>query len=154
MSGQVGIVLEQNPEEKHLRILFAILSEMKLQSKLLRNEANPVDEYEYNQSGLTSPGTGSQSPVTIQAAFSGEVRIESITAILPVGITFAQLQLGKRYIPLYSGAATTLLTTVNLVDQGIILNGADDRFLTWTGAATSGYYIALSGFKAGREYGA
>lgn len=147
MTNKTGIVLEGDPNEKMLRMLYAQHLEQQQQSAMLKDYSNPVDEYEYNTSAIGAASL----PVNIQPAFSSPVRIESVTVVLPSGITAAQIQLGKRVIPLLSaGAATTDVTVRNLVNLGIILVGSDDRFLTWTGAATSGYYVALSGYQNNR----
>jgi hypothetical protein len=141
--------MEDDPNEKILRMLFAIRRENTLQNKMLKNHANPVDEYYGDQ----NPFDITQAPggITIPAAFSSEVRIESIFVSLPVGITAATLRLGDRFIPLYNGVATTVQTILNIQGIGFILNGSDERFLTWTGTATTGYFIALNGHTAGRE---
>jgi len=152
MPGPVGIIVENDPEEKQLRFLAAIHRQLSILAKMSRNYANPVDEYEYNKDPIDIT-TMSGGVITIQAAFSSEVRIESILAMLPVGITAAVIKLGNRILPLYTGPITTVQTTVSLQGLGIILNGSDERFFSWTGAATSGYYVGLSGHTAERERG-
>jgi len=150
MPGPHGIIVENDPNENLLKVLFAIHRQASIQSKMMRNYANPVDEYEYNQSAIDIT-TLQGNAINIQPAFSSEVRIESIIASLPVGITAASLQLGKRFIPMYAGPITTVQTIFKIEHTGIIINGSDDRFLSWTGTATSGYYIGLSGHTAERE---
>lgn len=138
MTDKVGIVFENDPNEKIGRILWSQYKTMVRIARGIRDYSRPVDEYFVSQ----SPFAG---PIYIVAAFSSQVRIESLTASLPVGITSAILQLGDRFIPLYSGTATTAQTLVNWNDLGMILVGSDERVLTYAGAPTTGTYIALSG---------
>jgi hypothetical protein len=152
MSGPVGILVENDPEEKQLRFLAAIHRQLKMHTSMMRNYGNPVDEYEWNPDPVDITQL-SGGVVDIRAAFSCEVRIESILAILPVGITSARLKLGERIIPIYNGPITTTQTKFSVEQTGIILNGSDDRWLSWTGTATSGYYVGLSGHWTERERG-
>lgn len=107
------------------------------------NKSRPVDEYQ----GLNSPTL----QLTWLAEYALQERIESITASLPVGITTAVLQLGQRFITLYSGAATVVQTLVNLQGLGIIIGESDNRALVMTGAPTTGVFIAMAGFCLERD---
>lgn len=108
------------------------------------DHSNPVDEWE---SQTTAP------PATVELFPDYEIpeRIDCITASLPVGVTSAVLQLGQRYLTLYSGAATTVQTIVHLPVTGMILVRNDRRVLTFTGALTSGFYLGLTGYCLERE---
>lgn len=144
MTDKVGIVFENDPNERIGRILWSQYKTMCRIARGIRDYSKPVDEYEYQ----TTPFPG---PLTIVAAYSNQVRIESITASLPLGITSAVLQLGERYIPLYNGAALATQGIINLVNQGIILVGSDNRILSFTGVPTTGYYVALNGHQLGND---
>lgn len=139
-----GAVVAQDPDEQVLRSLADMRQESIRQSRMLYDYSKPVDEYEWNLTGF--PG-----PVTIQPQFGLTVRFHSIVFSLPVGITAAVLQIGRRYIPLLQvGAATTAQTVGTLQDVGIIAEGNDLRQLVFTGTPTSGYYIGLNGFRLER----
>lgn len=109
-------------------------------ARQLYDHSNPVDEW--SSSSGVDIATGS---VEIMPDYEIPERIESITASLPVGITSAVLQLGQRYVVLYSGPATVVQTLINLNDLGMILGRNDKRVLTLAGVLTSGYYINLAG---------
>lgn len=102
------------------------------------DSSNPVDE-------CVTSALPVLSPVTIMRDYDIPERIESITVLLPVGITSATLQLGTRFLPLYSGVATTLITPVNFTGLGIIISPDDVRQLTFVGTATSGLAVCLAG---------
>lgn len=141
MAGQpvAYAVSEDATDEAKLKLATAQLAELKRQSRMLYDHSNPVDEYE------TSTGQPANGIVTIMPNYEIAERIEAIIASLPVGTTSAVLQLGDRFIVLYSGAATVLQTLVNLQDVGMILNRSDVRQLTIAGVLTTGFYIGLSG---------
>lgn len=103
------------------------------------NHANPVDEFQ------TSSFDGALV-YRWYADYEIPERIEGILVSLPVGITGATLQLGQRYIPLYSGAATTLQTLINLNGLGLILDRSDARILSVTGAPTTPFHVELTGY--------
>jgi hypothetical protein len=143
VTDKVGIVFENDPNEKIGRILWSQYKTMCRIARGIRDYSKPVDEY-----FTSAPFAG---PCTIVAAYSTQVRIESVTASLPVGITSAVLQLADRFITLYSGGATTVQTLVNWTDLGMILVGSDERILTFAGAPTSGIFIALNGHQLGND---
>lgn len=131
---------ELKPHEK--AILGAVLRQQQELTRIARklyDFTHPVDEWNSN-AGVPSDGI-----ITLIPDYTGSVRIETITASLPIGITRAVLTLGQRDIILYAGGATTAQTIVSLPYQTIILVESDDRQLTLTGAGTTGYYIGLSG---------
>lgn len=139
-----GVVVAQDPNEIVLRQLEELRREAKRQSNLLYNYSKPVDEYEYN----TTPFAG---PVVIQAQYGLTEHIQNVVYSLPIGITAAVLQLGRRYIPLLQqGAATTVQTVNTLLNVNAILEGSDTRQLVFTGVPTSGYYIGLNGYRLER----
>lgn len=102
--------------------------------------SHPVDEYA-PQGGN---GLVAQS-VTVQADYDMPERITNVFAVIPIGTTFAQLQLGQRTIVIYSGAALAAYQTFQLSQTGIILNSDDPRILTVTGS-TGTPYLGLTGF--------
>lgn len=139
-----GVVVAQDPDEYILRTLVDMRQESIRQSRMLYDHSKPVDEYEYNQTAF--PG-----PVIIQPQFGLTVRFHTIVFSLPIGITAATLQIGRRFIPLLQvSAATTAQTIGSLQDVGIIAEGNDTRSLSFTGTPTSGYYIGLNGFRLER----
>ncbi len=125
-------------------MLYQIMLDMRRLARQNFDAANPVDEWMSSSQVIPSP-------VTIMRDYDLPERIESIAAWLPVGITAATLQLGQRFIPLYSGVATTLITFVNPTGLGIIVGPDDKRELTYVGAATSGLAIGLMGHTLERE---
>ena len=132
---------ETEHDETLLRLLFHIRQENIRQNRQLFNHSRPVDTY------YTAVDPQPAGDYEIQPDYSSTVRIESITASLPVGITSAVLQLGReRIIPLYSGAATTTQILVNLQGLGIMLTDNDRRVLTLTGVSTTGFFITLAGW--------
>lgn len=132
------------PENYHLILLAQQKLVLERVERKIFDSTHPVDEYAY----LPSPNfQAAGSPVTWQPDYEQEVRIESISWSLPIGITAADLQLGQRHIPLLqAGAATTVQTVSFMNGLGIILNRSDARILTFTGTPSSGHYIALAGF--------
>lgn len=132
------------PEHYQNTILSMMHLQLERMGRKLFDATHPVDEYAYLQSPNAQPAN---TPVTWQPDYEQEVRIESIAYSLPIGITAADLQLGQRHIPLLGvGAATTAQTVGFMNGLGIIINRSDTRQLTFTGAPTSGHYIALAGF--------
>lgn len=137
---------ELAPHEK--AILGAVLRQQQELTRIARklyDYTHPVDEFQSND-GVPVDGV-----IQIMPDYTGTVRIETITASLPVGITKAALQLGNRKIVLYSGVATAVQTIVNLSFMGVILGESDERILTLTGVATTGFYIGLAGHALERE---
>lgn len=138
---KVNELSETEHDETILRLLFHIRQQNIRQNRQLFDHSRPVDEY------TGSPDPQPAGDYEIQPNYSSTVRVESILASLPVGITGAVLQLGReRLIPLYSGAATTTQVLVNLQGLGVMLTDNDRRVLTLTGASTTGFFIALSGW--------
>lgn len=139
-----GVVIEQDRDEQVYRTLLDIRQNLIRQNRQTYDRSKPVDEYEYNQ----GPFAG---PVIIQPQFGLTVRFDTIIFSLPIGITAAVLQIGRRFIPLLQvGAATTAQTIGTLQEVGIIAEGNDLRQLVFTGTPTSGYYIGLNGFRLER----
>lgn len=132
------------PEHYQELLLSMMHLQLERMGRKLFDSTHPVDEYAF----LPNPNFQQPNiPVTWQPDYEQEVRIESITYSLPIGITAPDLQLGQRHIPLLGvGAATTAQTTGVLMNQGIIINRSDTRQLTFTGTPTSGHYIALAGY--------
>lgn len=129
-------------EEAMLKLLFHMRQENIRQNRQLFDHSRPVDEY------FTSVDAQPAGDFTIQRNYDQEVRIQSVIASLPIGVTSAVLKLGReRVIPLYSGGATTVQTIVNLQDLGMMLSENDERVLTLTGTMTSGFYIGLAGYR-------
>lgn len=121
-----------------LKLMYAQHQELLRQSRKLFDYSHPVDEYQWGN----VPADGE---IIITPNWQIPERIENITVSLPVGITGATLRLGDRQIPLYQGTATTAQTLVSLPNLGIVLEETSLRQLTFTGAATSPFYVALSG---------
>lgn len=132
-------VAEDEQFDALLKMMLAQKQELTRISRQLFDASNPVDEY---QSAPAMPGTNS---INIPPNYELTERIECICASLPVGITAAQLQLGDRTIPLYSGVATTVQTIVTIPYLGILINRDDERVFSVTGAPTTGFYIGLTG---------
>lgn len=134
----------EHPEHYQSMLLSMMHLQLERMGRKLFDSTHPVDEYAF----LPSPNAqAAGTPITWQPDYEQEIRVESITYSLPIGITAADLQLGQRHIPLLQvGAATTAQTTGVLMNQGIIINRSDTRALTLTGTPTSGHYIALAGF--------
>jgi hypothetical protein len=138
---------ELTPHER--AVLGSLFQQRELLLRIARqvyDHSNPVDEW---SSQATPPPVG--SPVAIQPDYEIPERIDCITASLPVGITGAVVDLGQRSFTLYSGAATTVQTVVNLNGIGMILSRSDERQITFTGAPTTGYYFGLTGYCLERE---
>ena len=122
------------------KLALATQQELRRISRKLYNWSNPVDEY---QSSTGAPAGGR---IDVQPDYDIPVRYESVLYSLPVGITSAVLTIGQRAIPLLSVAAATTAQTVNVLPYlGIIAVAEDKRFLTLTGAPTTGFYIGLMG---------
>ena len=121
-----------------LKLMYAQHQEMVRQSRKLYDYSHPVDEYQWG----AVPADGE---IIIQPNWQMSERIDNICASLPLGITKAVLQLGDRQIVLYQGAAIGTQTLVTLNGLGIVLEETNLRQLTFTGAATSNFYISLSG---------
>lgn len=132
----------QDDSAQHLHMLAALHQEAVRIGRRLYDRSMPVDEYAF------SPDPNPVGvDITWQPDYEQEIRVESITASLPIGITAAVIQLGQRRIPLLGvGAATTAQTLVNVTNQGIIINRSDIRKVILTGTPTSGHYVALAGF--------
>lgn len=132
------------PEHYQEMLLSMMHLQLERMGRKLFDSTHPADEYAYLQSpNFQQPNV----PVTWQPDYEQEIRVESITYSLPIGITAADLQLGQRHIPLLGvGAATTAQTVGVLMNQGIIINRSDTRALTFTGTPSSGHYIALGGY--------
>lgn len=132
-------VSEDETAEAHFKMLAAQHLELQRQSRKLYDHSNPFDEFQ-SSSGAPAGGT-----ITVNPDYEIPERVEAILASLPVGITYAELKLGERLIPLYSGAATIVQTLINLQGLGMILNRSDPRVLNFTGVPTTGFYIGLFG---------
>lgn len=63
--------------------------------------SHPVDEY----APIGNPGP--QQSLTVQSDYDMPERIEHITCVIPVGATSATLQLGPRYLQLYSSVSSS-----------------------------------------------
>jgi hypothetical protein len=127
-------------QEAHLKLLMGIRQECIRTNRLVFDASRPVDEY------LNVIDPQPAGDYEIQPDYAMPIRIGSIFASLPVGITKAVLQLGtERQIILYSGNATTVQTLVNLVGLGIIITDNDRRVLTLTGTSSTGFHIELAG---------
>ena len=138
---QVHEMTDEESEKTMLRLLFHIRQETIRQNRQLFDHSRPVDEFQ----GIPDPQPAGD--FEIQPNYGITVRIEGILASLPVGVTSAVLTLGReRVIPLYSGAATTVQTLVNLQGLGIMLTENDRRVLTLAGTMTTGFFINLSGY--------
>jgi hypothetical protein len=107
--------------------------------------SHPVDEYA-PQGMAAFAGATYPNVINIQADYDMPEKIESITVIVPVGCTFAVLQLGQRTLNVYSGAALTTPYLFTIPFAGVIVNSDDPRTLTLTGTLTSAPYLGLSGF--------
>jgi hypothetical protein len=105
------------------------------------NYSHPVDEYA--PQGGTAVITNT---VTLQPDYDMPERITTITAIIPVGATSANLQLGQRILNLYSGTALTAPGISVMVVHGIIVNSDDPRILTLGGTLTTAPYLGLTGY--------
>lgn len=137
---RVAEMTDDDYQEAHLKLLLGIRQEMIRQNRQIHDESKPSDAY-YNAPDPVPAGT-----YEIQPDYSCEVRLESIFASLPVGMTSALLELGReRQILLYSGGATTTQTLINLQDLGIIVSDNDRRLLTLAGTMTTGFHIELMG---------
>lgn len=119
--------------------LFHQSKELTRISRQLFNHANPVDEYQ-------TSSFGADLTYIWYADYEITERIEGILVSLPVGITSATLTLGQRNIVLYSGAATTVQTLVNLNGLGMELERSDRRQLTVTGVPTTPFHVELMGY--------
>jgi len=138
----VSAMTGDESEQAMLRLLFHIRQENIRANRQLFDHSRPSDEY------FNSPDAQGAGSFTLQREYDGPVRIESITASLPVGITSAFLDIGReRRIPLYTGNATTVQTLVNLQGLGIMVTENDERILTLAGTMTSGFFIALAGWR-------
>lgn len=139
---KVSEMTEAQSQETMLKLLFHIRQQNIRQNRQLFDHSRPTDEY------FSSPDPQPAGDFTIQRDYDQTVRIESILASLPIGITSAVLKLGReRTIPLYSGVATTTQTLVNPQNLGMMLTENDERILTLTGTMTSGFFIALAGWR-------
>jgi len=128
-------------DETLLRLLFHIRQQSIRQNRQLFDHSRPSDVY------ISVPDPQPAGDFEFMPDYSSTVRIESITASLPVGMTSAVLQIGReRLIPLYVGAATTQQTLVNLQGLGIMATDNDRRVLTLQGNMTSGFFCVLTGF--------
>lgn len=128
-------------DEALLKLLFHQRQELIRANRQLFDHSKPVDTF------YGSPDSQPAGDYEIQPDYSSTVRIESITASLPVGITSAVLQLGReRIIPLYNGGATTTQILVNLQGLGIMLTDNDRRVLTLSAGSTTGFFITLAGW--------
>jgi hypothetical protein len=138
----VTAMTEDESEQAMLRLLFHIRQENIRANRQLFDHSRPSDEY------FNSPDPQPAGAFTIQRDYDGPVRIESILASIPVGTTSALLDIGReRRIPLYIGGATTVQTLVNFQNLGIMANENDERILTLAGTMTSGFFIALAGWR-------
>jgi hypothetical protein len=114
---------------------------LRMLSDQVYDRSHPVDEF-------GPPGSADAVVVnnfTIQPDYDMPERIEEIAYSIPVGCTFAAIQLGQRYIVLYSGAALAVQLT-GYLKTGVILNATDNRNVIMTGALTTSPYVGLSGF--------
>jgi hypothetical protein len=137
-------VVQNSAEHLHVVTQAAIHKQLLRIARQTYNTSRPLDEY----AGVNSP-----PPLNVSwlAEYAITVRVESILASLPVGITSATLQLGQRYIPMYNGPATTAQLLWNPQGLGIILGESDNRAIVFTGAPTSGYFVQLSGYALERD---
>lgn len=122
-------------------VLGTLFHQRKLLTRISRQAfdiSNPVDEY---QSG-SFDATNSYEWF---ADYEIPEQINGIIVSLPIGITSALLTLGQRFIPLYSGAATTTQTLVNLRNLVIILGRSDRRVLSVTGTPTTPFHVEIMG---------
>lgn len=131
-------------EEQVRKLLTAILLEQRRQRRALFNASNIVNE-------VVSSLQPFAGPIIIQRDFDLPELITSILVSLPTGITAASLQLGQFFLPLYTGAALAAQLLVNPTGLGYLLNPSDPRILSFTGAPTSGFSIALMGTAFERE---
>lgn len=137
----LGEMTDAEYQETIAKLLFHIRQENIRQNRQLYDHSKPLDTY------YTAVDPQPAGDYEIQPDYSSTVRVESITASLPIGMTSAVLQLGReRIIPLYVGGATTAQTLVNLQGLGIMLTDNDRRVLTLQGNMTSGFFITLAGF--------
>lgn len=119
--------------------------ELDRQSRMLYDHSRPVDEY------ISTPGWPAGGYIEVTPTYEIHERIESILAVIPIGVTNAQLQLGDRWLTLYQGVALTSSLMVNLHNLGIIIGRDDARYLQLTpgaqpGGATGGVHLELMGF--------
>lgn len=122
-----------------LKALIKNYEEAKRQSEKLYDHSHPVDEY------AAFPSVPSSGDILWQPDYELPARIESLSVVLPVGITSATLYLGERAIPLYSAAVSTSLTLINWTNLGYILNRSDVRKLSFGAPLGAPGFIALSG---------
>lgn len=139
------VFTETTPGETLIAALAHHSVELVRQSRMLYDHSRPVDEYQ------STPGWPANGLIEVTPTYEMPERIEAILAIIPVGVTLAQLQLGDRWITLYQGAALTASLTVVLPHLGIVLSRDDARYLQLTpgvqpGGATGGVHLELMGF--------
>jgi hypothetical protein len=120
-------------------VAYQSLRYQKFSDDRLFDFSHPVDEFQPN-------GTVIASTLTVQPDYDMPEKIESITCIVPVGATSATIQLGARYLTVYSGAALAVPLIVLLDGIGIILNADDLRQVIFAGALTSSPYLGLTGY--------
>jgi hypothetical protein len=100
----------------------------------------PVDEY------APTGNPGAINMIQALPDYQMPERITTIMVIIPVGTTYAQLQIGPRTWQLYSGTALSTPLILPMPVHGIILNEDDPRILTLTGTIGSQPYLGLTGF--------
>jgi hypothetical protein len=121
-------------------IAAQLLRYQRMQADHMFDYSHPFDEY----GPPGSPDAVVVSTFQIQPDYDMPERVEHIAYSVPVGTTFASVQLGQRLIVLYQG--TALVTPlVGALFTGIILNATDNRIVTFTGATGTGY-LGLAGF--------
>jgi hypothetical protein len=144
-TGQRSVDVHKNPRpDAVVDLLQQIALDMRRLSRQNFDVSNPVEEYQTSATPVVSP-------ITLMRNYDIPERIESFLVLLPVGITSATLQLGDRFMQLYQGAATAVVTLVTASNLGIILSPDDVRQLTFVGAATSGASVFLFGHCLERE---
>lgn len=129
---------ELTPEDINRVLSLEAARYQRLSHDMAFDSSHPVDEY----APIGNPGA--ISTLNVQPDYDMPELIQHVTYILPVGTTAATLQLGPRYLKLYSGTALTVPIVTSL-HTGLVLNSDDPRQLSLTGA-TDQPYLGLQGF--------
>lgn len=133
-----------NPNPEHTAVAFtlSILQDMLRGMRNRFDHSHPVDEYQ----STTGVPTGGR--LDIQPTYDIPERIESILAVIPIGVQAATLQLGDRIFSLLGAAApTTVATIVSLNGLGIIIGQSDERVLLMSPVPAAGpTHIELMGW--------
>lgn len=128
------------------KLMLSNQQETRRQSRKLFDYSNPVDEW----STLTAAAAANFF-TDIQRDYDLPERYTSIFYSLPPGLTLVTLQLGQRFITLYSGAALATQLVNSLPGLGIIVGPDERRTLTFTGTPTAGHAVGLMGHCLERE---